>query len=126
MDIKDIVLIASTIVIPIITGIGSYFASTVKAKKDIAQLREQNKLDIEKLMNQHKLDLESLERKHQMDVEKMQIEHNHKIELMQKEMENSLGSDLVKELTTQFIRSPKGRRMMSQTSGQNKPSEKKK
>lgn len=115
MDLKDTLLIASTIVIPIITGIFSYIAATTKARKDLAHLREQNKLDIDRLMSQHKLDLESLERKHQMDVEKMQIEHQYKIELMQKEMTNKVGADLTTEMIAQLMKSPAVREQFNQS-----------
>ena len=115
MDIKDILLIASAVVIPIITGVFSYIAATTKASKDLTHLREQNKLDIDRLMNQHKLDLESLERKHQMDVEKMQIDHKNKIELMQKEMESKVGTSLTEGLVTQFMNSPAVRDQINQT-----------
>jgi hypothetical protein len=100
---------------PILSGLGSYIASTIKAQKDIGQLREQNKLDIDRLMSQHKLDLESLERKHQMDVEKMEIEHKHKIELMQKEMENKVGTDLTTEMIAQLMNAPAFREQINKS-----------
>ena len=115
MNLTDIILIASTIVLPILSGIGSYIAATSKANKDLVQLREQNKLDIDKLMNQHKMDLEALERKHQMDVEKMEIEHKHKVELMQKEMENKLGGDLVTGMISGVMNTPEVRNQMSRS-----------
>ena len=115
MNLTDIILIASTIVLPILSGIGSYIASTIKANKYLTQLREQNKLDIEKLMNQHKMDLEALERKHQMDVEKMEIEHKHKVELMQKEMEGKLGSDVVSGMFSEIMKAPEIRSQMSKS-----------
>jgi len=119
MNLNDIILIASTIVLPILSGLGSYIAATSKSNKNLIQLREQNKLDIEKLMNQHKMDLEALERKHQMDVEKMEIEHKYKIELMQKEMENKLGADFVgllgTEMISQVMKTPEIRNKMSKS-----------
>ena len=59
MTLNEIVLIVTSIVLPVLSGIGSYFMSTKKSQKDIVQLREQNKFDLEKLMNQHKMDLEA-------------------------------------------------------------------
>jgi len=115
MTLNEIVLIVTSIVLPVLSGIGSYFMSTKKSQKDIVQLREQNKFDLEKLMNQHKMDLEALERKHQMDVEKMEIEHKHKIELMQKEMENKLGGDLVGGMISGVMNSPEVRSQMSKS-----------
>ena len=106
MGATEIMLIFSTVIMPILSGFGSYFMSTRQTKKDVERLREQNKLEIEKLMNQHKLDLEALERKHQMEVEKMELEHKYKIELMQKELEGKLGSDMMGELMSQFMKSP--------------------
>jgi lantibiotic modifying enzyme len=125
METKDVVLLISTIVVPIITGLWSYLAATSKAKRDITHLREQNRLDIEKLMNQHKLDLESLERKHEMDIEKMQIEHQHKIELMQKEMENKMGADLMQEMIAQALNMPEFRQKLRQSARQGMTSRKK-
>ena len=115
MDTNQIILIATTIIVPTLSGIGSYIAATNKSKKDLIQLREQNKLDIDKLMNQHKMDLEALERKHQMDVEKMEIEHKHRIELMQKEVENKLGGDLVSEMISGVMNTPEVRNQMSKS-----------
>ena len=106
MNLTEIIMIASTIVLPILSGIGSYIAATSKANKDLLQLREQNKLEIEKLMNQHKMDLEALERKHQMEIEKMELEHKHKIELTQKEMEGKLGTDVMTGVFSQMMKMP--------------------
>jgi cytidylate kinase len=115
MNLTDIILVATSIVLPVLSGIGSYVAATSKANKDLIQLREQNKLDIEKLMNQHKMDLEALERKHQMEVEKMELEHKHKIELGQKELEGKLGSDLVNQMVSAAMKTPEMRRQIFQS-----------
>ena len=113
MSTSDIILILTTVILPIISGIGSYIAATSKSNKDLIQLREHNKLEIEKLMNQHKLDLEALERKHQMDVEKMEIEHKHKIELMQKETESKLGADVMNGMLAQVLKAPEVQNQMN-------------
>jgi lantibiotic modifying enzyme len=115
MTINEILLILTSIVLPVLSGIGSYFMSTKKSQKDIIQLREQNKFDLEKLMNQHNMDLEALDRKHQMDVEKMEIEHRHKVELMQKEMENKLGGDLMTGMISGVMNAPEVRSQMSRS-----------
>lgn len=114
MKIEDIILIVSSIVLPILSGVGSYIASTTKANKDIKQLREQNSLEIEKLMNQHKMDLEAQKQKHQMEVEKMELEHKHKLELTQKETENKLGSDLMSQMLSEVMKTPEVKRQILQ------------
>lgn len=114
MNLTDIILVVTSIILPVLSGIGSYIASTSKANKDLIQLREQNKLDIEKLMNQHKMDLEALERKHQMEIEKMEIEHKHKIELAQKDLEGKLGSDLMSQMVSAAMKTPEMRRQIFQ------------
>ena len=100
MDLNEIYPILTAFIVPIIIGVDSYIASTSKAKKDIVQLKEQNKFDIEKLINQHRMYLEAQDQKHKMDITKMEIEHKYKIELMQKEMENKIGSEFAIELST--------------------------
>jgi hypothetical protein len=114
MTIAEWILVASTVIMPILSGIGSYIFSTKQTKKDIERLREQNKLEIDKLMNQHKLDLESLERKHQMEIEKMEIDHKHALELKQKEMEGKLGTDLFTGMLNGVMSSPEIKSQMSQ------------
>jgi hypothetical protein len=113
MVTSDILIIISTIALPVISGFGSYIAAITKTKKDILQLREQNKLDIEKLLSQHKMDLEALERKHELEIETMEIEHKHKIELMQKEMENKLGENLFTGMISGVMNSPEVQSQMS-------------
>jgi lantibiotic modifying enzyme len=126
MTLSEILLIVTSVVLPVLSGIGSYFMSTKKAQKDIDQLREQNKFDLEKLMNQHKMDLEALERKHQMEVEKMDLEHKHKIELMQQETGNKLGGDLVSQMISGAINSPEVKSYMSKSLLQGMTQKKKK
>lgn len=113
MTLNEIIAIASSIVLPLLSGIGSYFMAINKSKKDIIQLREQSKLEIERLMNQHKMDLEALERKHLMDIEKMEIEHKHKIELMQKEVENKVGGDFMNGIISNLLNTPEMKSQMN-------------
>ena len=118
MTINEMVLILSTLVMPILSGVGSYIMSIKRSQKDINQLREQNKLDIEKLMNQHRMDLEALERKHQMEVEKMEIDHKHNLELKQKEMENKIGGEFFTEIMSGLMNSPEMRAQINKSLSQ--------
>lgn len=119
MNIDQIITLSVSIVLPIIGGIVSYFASIGKSKKDLAQLREQNKFEIERLMKQHALDLEAVEQNHQMEIEKMKLEQQNKIELMEKETENkfkeSLSDTLGKEMISQFVKSPEFRNQINKS-----------
>ena len=114
MTIAEWILVASTVIMPVLSGIGSYFLSTRQTKKDVERLREQNKLEIDKLMNQHKLDLEALERKHQMEIEKMEIGHKHALELNQKELEAKAGTDLMTGMMSSLMNTPEIKNQMSQ------------
>lgn len=110
MKLIDLLPYIISLVVPILTGLWAFIASTNKSKKDLQQIQEQNKHDIDRLVNQHTLDLESLEIKHKMDIEKLEIEHRHKIELMQKESENKVGSEMMglmgTEMIAQIMKSP--------------------
>lgn len=86
-----------TVLCALISGFTSYFAA-----------RKQAKVDIQKLEKQHELDIEKEREKFTMEKEKMLLEHKHQMELKQKEMENQLGTDLIKE----YIRSPAGQAQM--------------
>lgn len=115
MNTTEIVSLIIALVVPIITGICSYLASTSKSKKDLLQLKEQNKLEIEKIINQHQLDLETEEAKHKMNIEKMGLEHKQNLELSTKEMENKLGSEVMAQFISQFMQSPEMKNKMNQT-----------
>lgn len=106
MSFKELLPYLISIIVPIISGLLAFFASTKKSKEDLCQLQEQNKHDLDRLVNQHKLDLEDLEVKHKMDIEKLELEHKHKIELLQKETENNLSTGVFNTIVDQAMKMP--------------------
>lgn len=106
------VVIDSSIIAPIITGvisfIASFWLSTNRSKHELKTLDQENKneleklakkfeIDIEALREKHRLDLESKEKEHQHVLEIKRIEHEHQIEQKQRELEDSLKYGLAKD-----------------------------
>jgi hypothetical protein len=86
IEIKD----ALPYVVAILSGIGSFIASTKKAKQELKTLEEKNRHELEKLMKQHEIDIEALKEKHKLEMEKVASDHKNKFEMISLEHKNEL------------------------------------
>lgn len=113
-NIKEYLPYIVSVVVALISGIGSYIAAAKKCHSDMNALKESNAHEIKRLMEQHKLDIDSLEREHKMEMEKLELEHKHQLEMKDKEMETSMGSSIINTMMDAAMKTPGAQQAMSE------------
>lgn len=84
-----------SIILAILSGIGSYFMATKQSKSEIDKIKVQTQTEIDKIRVQS-----------QNDIEKLKLEHQQRLETLEKETNlknNSNKESLTLDMTNQFI-----------------------
>jgi len=100
MDIWIPVLVA------VVTGLLSYFASSMKSNKDVQKLKIDNDAQLQRLREQHQAELQKIEVEHTASLERMRTEFEIKIASYSSEKESDVKYAILESFLKQAISDP--------------------
>lgn len=94
------------VLVAVITGLLSYFASSAKSRKDIQQVKIENDALLQRMREQHHADLEKIEKEHNITLEKTRAEFELKIASYDKEKESDVKYSVMESFMKQALSDP--------------------